>query len=97
MPKSSICAVIRPLDEEAILASVRKTHRAVCVEENKPFCGVSAQIASMIQEKCFDDLDAPVLARHRARCARDLQPEGGGKAASTAARRNFQGAGHLLS
>ena len=31
------------------------------VEENKPFCGVDAQIASMIQEKAFDDLDAPVL------------------------------------
>jgi pyruvate dehydrogenase E1 component beta subunit len=52
---------IRPLDEEAILASVRKTHRAVLVDENKPFCGVSAQIAAMLQEKCFDDLDAPVL------------------------------------
>jgi pyruvate dehydrogenase E1 component beta subunit len=52
---------IRPLDEEAILNTVRKTHRAVVVEENKPFCGVGAQIASLIQEKCFDDLDAPVL------------------------------------
>lgn len=52
---------IRPLDEEAILASVRKTHRAVLVDENKPFCGVSSQIAATIQEKCFDDLDAPVL------------------------------------
>lgn len=52
---------IRPLDEETILASVRKTHRAVLVDENKPFCGVSAQIASMLQEKCFDDLDAPIL------------------------------------
>jgi len=52
---------IRPLDEEAILASVRKTHRAIYVEENKPFCGVGAQIASLIQEKAFDDLDAPVL------------------------------------
>ncbi len=52
---------IRPLDEEAILASVRKTHRAVLVDENKPFCGVSAQIAAMLQEKCFDDLDAPIL------------------------------------
>jgi pyruvate dehydrogenase E1 component beta subunit len=52
---------IRPLDEEAILATVRKTHRVVLVEENKPFCGVDAQIASMIQEKCFDDLDAPIL------------------------------------
>jgi len=51
---------IRPLDEEAILQSVRKTHKAVLVEENKPFCGVDAQIASLIQEKAFDDLDAPI-------------------------------------
>jgi len=52
---------IRPLDEETLLQSVRKTHRAIVVDENKPFCGVGAQIASMIQEKAFDDLDAPVL------------------------------------
>ena len=52
---------IRPLDEEAILRSVKKTHRAVLVDENKPFCAVSAQITAMIQEKAFDDLDAPVL------------------------------------
>ena len=51
---------IRPLDEEAILSSVRKTHRAVLVDENKPFCGVSAQISATIMEKAFDDLDAPV-------------------------------------
>ena len=52
---------IRPLDEEAILASVRKTHRAIYVEENKPFCGVGAQICSLLMEKAFDELDAPVL------------------------------------
>jgi len=51
---------IRPLDEETILQSVRKTHRAVLVEENKPFCGVDAQIAFMVQDKAFDDLDAPI-------------------------------------
>ncbi len=51
---------IRPLDEETILQSVRKTHRAVLVEENKPFCGVDAQIASLIQAKAFDELDAPI-------------------------------------
>ncbi|MEI6589850.1 MAG: alpha-ketoacid dehydrogenase subunit beta [Verrucomicrobiota bacterium] len=51
---------IRPLDEETILESVRKTHRVLLVEENKPFCGVDAQIAYMIQEKAFDDLDAPI-------------------------------------
>ncbi|HEV3209426.1 MAG TPA: alpha-ketoacid dehydrogenase subunit beta [Chthoniobacterales bacterium] len=51
---------IRPLDEDAILESVRKTHRALVVEENKPFCGIASQIAAMIQEKAFDELDAPV-------------------------------------
>jgi pyruvate dehydrogenase E1 component beta subunit len=51
---------IRPLDEDTILNSVRKTHRVVLVDENKPFCGVSAQVSSMIMEKAFDDLDAPV-------------------------------------
>lgn len=51
---------IRPLDEEAILKSVRKTHRVLLVEENKPFCGVGAQISYLIQDKAFDDLDAPV-------------------------------------
>lgn len=52
---------IRPLDEDAILNSVRKTHRAVVIEENKPFCGIASQIAATIQEKAFDDLDAPVM------------------------------------
>ncbi|MEL0117474.1 MAG: alpha-ketoacid dehydrogenase subunit beta [Opitutae bacterium] len=51
---------IRPLDEKAILESVKKTNRAVLVEENKPFCGVAAQICSIIQEKAFDYLDAPI-------------------------------------
>jgi pyruvate dehydrogenase E1 component beta subunit len=51
---------IRPLDEEAILKSVRKTHRVMLVEENKPFCGVDAQISHMIQLKAFDDLDGPI-------------------------------------
>ena len=51
---------IRPLDEATILQSVRKTNRVLVVEENKPFCGVGAQIVSLIQEKAFDDLDAPI-------------------------------------
>lgn len=52
---------IRPLDEQTIFDSVRKTHRAIYIEENKPFCGVGAQISSMIMEQLFDELDAPVL------------------------------------
>ena len=51
---------IRPLDVVAILASVRKTHRVLLVEENKPFCGVGAQLAYLIQDQAFDDLDAPI-------------------------------------
>jgi pyruvate dehydrogenase E1 component beta subunit len=51
---------IRPLDQDAILASVRKTHRLLIVEEDKPFCGVGAQIAYLVQDLAFDDLDAPI-------------------------------------
>jgi len=51
---------IRPMDHEAILTSVAKTHRVVLVDENRPFCGVSAQIAAMIQDALFDELDAPI-------------------------------------
>jgi pyruvate dehydrogenase E1 component beta subunit len=52
---------IRPLDEDTILESVAKTHRAIYVEEGKAFCGVGAQVAYMIQSRIFDELDAPVL------------------------------------
>ena len=51
---------IRPLDIDTVLASVRKTHRVLIVEEQKPFCGVGAQLAYMIQSEAFDELDAPV-------------------------------------
>ena len=51
---------IRPLDLDAILQTVKKTNRVLLIEENKPFCGVDAQIAYLIQEHAFDYLDAPV-------------------------------------
>lgn len=51
---------IRPLDVEAILATVAKTHRVVLVDESKPFGGVSAMVSHIIQEEAFDELDAPV-------------------------------------
>ncbi|TVR52908.1 MAG: pyruvate dehydrogenase complex E1 component subunit beta [Puniceicoccaceae bacterium] len=51
---------IRPLDIDTIVESVRKTGRAVLVEENKPFCGVDAQVSHVIQDRAFDYLDAPV-------------------------------------
>jgi pyruvate dehydrogenase E1 component beta subunit len=51
---------IRPLDEDTVLKSVEKTNRVLIVEENKPFCGVGAQLSHMIQSKAFDSLDAPI-------------------------------------
>jgi pyruvate dehydrogenase E1 component beta subunit len=51
---------IRPLDIDTVLASVAKTHRVLIVEEQKPFCGVGAQLAYMIQSEAFDELDAPI-------------------------------------
>jgi pyruvate/2-oxoglutarate/acetoin dehydrogenase E1 component len=51
---------LRPLDLDTILASVRKTNRCVVVEEGWPHGGVGANIAALVQEQAFDDLDAPV-------------------------------------
>jgi pyruvate dehydrogenase E1 component beta subunit len=51
---------LRPLDEDALLATVKKTHAAVVVEEGWPFAGVGAQVVDILQSKAFDELDAPV-------------------------------------
>src|SRR5437762_9120365 len=51
---------IRPLDIDAIVASVKKTNRVVVAEESNPFCGVGAEISAQIAERAFDYLDAPV-------------------------------------
>jgi pyruvate dehydrogenase E1 component beta subunit len=52
---------LRPLDEELIFESVRKTNRCVIVEEGWPVAGFGAEISHRIQRHCFDSLDAPVL------------------------------------
>ncbi|MCA1686060.1 MAG: pyruvate dehydrogenase complex E1 component subunit beta [Planctomycetia bacterium] len=51
---------VRPLDLDTILASVVKTHRAVIVEEDWPYCGLGAGIADRIYNQAFDELDAPI-------------------------------------
>ncbi|MDX6624909.1 MAG: pyruvate dehydrogenase component beta subunit [Solirubrobacterales bacterium] len=51
---------LRPLDVETVAASVKKTNRAVLVEEGWPSFGVTAELAARIQHTCFDYLDAPV-------------------------------------
>jgi len=48
-----------PLDMDAILTSVRKTHRAVIVHEAVKFCGFGAEIAAQVAEAAFDALEAP--------------------------------------
>ncbi len=51
---------IKPLDVETIFNSVAKTHRAVVVEQGRPFCGVASELCFQIQEHIFDELDAPL-------------------------------------
>jgi len=51
---------IRPFDGETIVASVRKTHRAVVVQEQWRWFSVASEVAAIIQEQAFDELDAPV-------------------------------------
>jgi len=51
---------LRPLDKETLLASIRKTHRAVLLESGAGYAGMGAEFAAVIAEEAFDDLDAPI-------------------------------------
>jgi pyruvate dehydrogenase E1 component beta subunit len=51
---------IRPLDIQTLIDSVVKTHRAVIVEEDWPYCGLGAGISDRIMQAAFDELDAPI-------------------------------------
>jgi acetoin:2,6-dichlorophenolindophenol oxidoreductase subunit beta len=50
-----------PLDTQTILAEVAKTGRLVTVEENPRLCGWGAEIASIVADECFWDLDGPII------------------------------------
>ncbi|MCI4589968.1 pyruvate dehydrogenase complex E1 component subunit beta [Sphingobium sp. BYY-5] len=52
---------LRPLDTATVLESLKKTNRLVVVEEGWPTCSIASEIAAVVMEKGFDDLDAPVL------------------------------------
>lgn len=52
---------IRPLDEETIVQSVRKTGACVVLEEGWPYFNAGAQISDTVQRACFDVLDSPVI------------------------------------
>ncbi len=51
---------IKPLDLDAILTSVARTHRVVIAEQDRPFCGIGSELTFQIQKHIFDELDAPV-------------------------------------
>ncbi|SDH86834.1 alpha-ketoacid dehydrogenase subunit beta [Alteribacillus bidgolensis] len=51
---------LSPLDEETILSSVEKTNRLIVIDEANPRCSAATDIASMVGEKAFDSLDAPI-------------------------------------
>ena len=52
---------LRPLDREAILASLAKTNRLVIAEEGWPVCSIASEVMAICMEDGFDHLDAPVL------------------------------------
>ena len=51
---------LSPLDYDAIVATVKKTHRALVVHEDKVFAGFGGELVGVINEKAFEYLDAPV-------------------------------------
>ena len=52
---------LRPLDREAVLASLAKTNRLVIAEEGWPQCSIASEVMAICMEEGFDNLDAPVL------------------------------------
>lgn len=52
---------LRPLDKEAVLASLAKTNRLVIAEEGWPVCSIASEVMAICMEDGFDHLDAPVL------------------------------------
>ena len=52
---------LRPIDEETILKSVKKTNRIITVEESWPFASIGSEIVNMVQKNAFDYLDSPII------------------------------------
>jgi 2-oxoisovalerate dehydrogenase E1 component beta subunit len=52
---------LAPLDKDTILASVRKTNKCMVVHEDKRTMGIGAELAAIVSEEAFDDLDGPIL------------------------------------
>ena len=65
---------IVPLDVETIIASVAKTGRLLVVDEDYAMCGIGAELAAVVMEHAFDDLDAPVGRLHIEPVAHPFSP-----------------------
>ncbi len=65
---------IMPLDIDTIVASVRKTHRLLIVDEGWAMCGLGGEIAQAINELAFDELDAPPGRLHTAPTSHPFAP-----------------------
>jgi 2-oxoisovalerate dehydrogenase E1 component beta subunit len=52
---------LAPLDKETILASVRKTNKCLIVHEDKRTMGIGAELAAIVSEEAFEDLDGPIM------------------------------------
>lgn len=52
---------LQPLDEECIFKSVKKTGRAIILQEDTLFGGIASDISALISENCFEFLDAPII------------------------------------
>jgi pyruvate/2-oxoglutarate/acetoin dehydrogenase E1 component len=59
---------IRPLDEETILASVKKTGRLIVADTSWELCGITSEVAALVAEKGFNSLKAPVRRIALANC-----------------------------
>lgn len=65
---------VMPLDVDTIVASVRKTHRALVADEAWAMCGLGGEIAQTLNELAYDDLDAPVGRVHTAQVSHPFAP-----------------------
>ena len=61
MSKSSTCAPSLPLDREAIAQTVKKTNKVIILHEHSRTGGLAGEIAAIINEEAFDDLDGPIV------------------------------------
>ena len=52
---------LSPLDNDSIIQSVKKTGKAIILQEDSLFGGLASEISSIIMENCFENLDAPVI------------------------------------